>query len=295
MRFQSSLPLAVACVATSFVGLGCDTPTKGRDAAAPAKVAEMTVRVDAPNAGDGQPSVSVLGFRAIVSGGGSDDVRAVVDPLMAPAPDGACVLRDVAGPARALAARGGAVELDALATVGVELGETTLRLSPRVYPDLAAVVGGVVGEAAPVAVETAPSSLAITDAINGHDNGHEEGAREVVPVPELPRLLDGDGTPVPTSAVLPSHGDLVLGVSGTLNAFVELRPFGATWALACPVDAQRQVLVPAAEIARLLQRSGRVPVSIEAVARDERWLSLAGGPLRLTLEVRSSSVVELRP
>jgi hypothetical protein len=114
-------------------------------------------------------------------------------------------------------------------------------------------------------------------------------------VPELPRLFDSEGGALAASATLLSHSDLVLSVPGALNAFVELRPFGATWALACPVDAQRQVLVPAAEIARLMQRSGRVPVSVEAVARNERSLSLAGGQLRLTLEARSSSVVELRP
>jgi hypothetical protein len=286
MRFSSSLLLAMAPL---FVAAACESPPKGRDAAAQSKVAEMTVRVDAPN--DGTPSISVLGFRATVTGGGSDDVRAVVDPLLGPAPEGGCMLRDVAGPARALAARGGTVELDALAGLGVDLGDDlpVLRLAPRVYPDLAAVVGGVVGEAAPVAISAAPDSLTVTDGLNGH---------ELVPVPELPRLLDAEGNALPASTALPSRTDLVLGVPGALSTFVELRPFGATWALACPVqqvEAQRQVVIPAVEIARLVQRSGRVPVSVEAVARDERWLSLAGGPLRLTLEVRSSSVVELRP
>jgi hypothetical protein len=288
MRLSLFIPIAVAGL---FAGLGCDTTVKGRDAAAgqspqPAQVhlAEMTIRLDAPN--DGAPSVSVLAYRAAVTG--AEDVRSVVDPLMAPAPEGVCVLRDVAGPARALGARGGTVELDALSHLAVELGngQPDLRVAPRVYPDLASVVGGVVGEAAPVALVAAPASVTITDGANG---------REVVGLPELPRLLDADGAALPASASFPAKNDLVLSVPGPLAAFVELRPFGATWALACPVDSARQVVIPAAEIARLMQRSGRVPVSVEAVARDERALALAGSQVRLTLEARSSSVVELRP
>jgi hypothetical protein len=288
MRLSSLTPIAVAGL---LAGPGCDTTVKGRDAAAAqgpqapqVHLAEVTVRLDAPN--DGAPSVSVLAYRATVTG--TEDVRSVVDPLMAPAPEGACILRDVAGPARALGARGGTVELEALSHLAVELGngQPDLRLSPRVYPDLASVVGGVVGEAAPVALAATPPSLIVSDGAAG---------RELVPVPELPRLLDSDGAALPASASFPAKNDLTLSVPGTLAAFVELRPFGATWALACPVDSARQVVIPAGEIARLMQRSGRVPVSVEAVARDERTLSLAGSQIRLTLEARSSSVVELRP
>jgi hypothetical protein len=284
MRFQRHVSL----LAVGFLAaLGCETPTRP-DAAAPSspQIAELTVRLDAPN--DGAPSVSALAYRAAMSG--IEDVRAVVDPLMAPAPavETGCLLRDVAGPARSLGVRGGSVELDALSTLTVDLGggQPHLRLAPRPYPDLASVVGGVVSEANPVALDAAPATLAIVDPAN---------RRELVAVPEVPRLLDVDAAALPASASFPGRSDLVLGVSGDRPAFVELRPFGATWALACTVGADRRVVVPAAEIARLMNRSGQVPVSVEAVARDARWLTLGGSQVRLTLEVRSSSVVELRP
>src|SRR3954451_20783899 len=57
MRFSSFTPIAVAGL---LAGLGCDTTVKGRDAAAgqspqpaQAHLAEVTIRLDAPN--DGAP------------------------------------------------------------------------------------------------------------------------------------------------------------------------------------------------------------------------------------------------
>jgi hypothetical protein len=102
------------------------------------------------------------------------------------------------------------------------------------------------------------------------------------------------------------RADLILGVAGPARTaagngtFVELRPFGATWALSCAVSASGHgfnggsfVVVPAAELGRLADL--RVPVSLEAVVRESYGLVLGSSPVRLTLEVRTSSVIELRP
>jgi hypothetical protein len=281
-----SLALAGLCVA-----LGCDTTTPKRDAAPQSgqRVSEVSVRLEAPNGG--VPSVSVLAFKAAVTGRSSEDVLFVVDPLVASAPEGGCLLRDVAGASRTLGDRGGKVELDALAGLTVDLGPGApyLRPSPRVFPDLAAVVGGVVGEAGPVDVLEMPSTLGVTDTAN---------VREVLHVPGLPRVLGHDGLELPQNAVFPLGTDLVLDVVGPASwpahTFIELRPYGATWALACPVTADK-VAVPANLLAQLMDLSGRVPVSLEAVSRESRLGTLGGGQVHLSLEVRSSSVVELRP
>jgi hypothetical protein len=273
-----------------FVGLGCDTNQRGRDASAHQgqgqKVAEISVRLEAPSGGS--PSVSVLAFQAAVTGVSPGDVLSVVDPLVAPLPVAGCEERDVAGAARALGAQGGRVELDALSTFTLDLGAGApyLRPSPRVYPDLASVVGGVVGEAGPLDISLAPSSLGLADT---------GGASDVVPVQALPRLLGEDGELLPASVVLPSDRDLVLEVVGPRSTFVELRPFGATFALACPVGEGRRLLISAAELERLNRSSGKVPLSVEAVSRETHWIRLTGGPVRLSIEVRSSSVIDLRP
>jgi hypothetical protein len=57
------------------------------------------------------------------------------------------------------------------------------------------------------------------------------------------------------------------------------------------------VVISGAELARLAEL--RVPISLEAVARESHQVilgSILGAvPTRLTLEVRTSSVVKLRP
>jgi hypothetical protein len=287
MRVFASASMMGFCAL--LAGAGCDfSPRPARDASTQnQRLAEVAIRLDAPSGS--APSATVLAYRAAITGVAIDDVLPVVDPLVAPAPEVGCVMRDVAGAARAIGAHGGRLELEPLGGLVLDLGagEPYLRPLPRVYPDLASAVSGVVGEAGPVDLAVAPQTLGLTD--------ESQGRRTAVTVPTLPRLLDADGVPLPASPVLSARGDLVLLVNGPTQTFVELRPFGATWALACTPAAptRDRVVVPAAELGRLAEL--RVPVSLEAVARETQALLLAGAPVRLTLEVRTSSVVELRP
>jgi hypothetical protein len=171
--------------------------------------------------------------------------------------------------------------------LGLAAGTVAVTPSPRVYPDLASVVGGVVAEAGPVTLEGPLLALALVDG---------GGSRTALALPVQPRLTGPEGDSLPGNATLSAAGDLIFGVSspaGGHPAFLELRPFGATWALACPVNSHDRVLIPAVEVARLANL--HVPVSIEAVARESHAMNLGGSSVRLTLEVRSSSVVELRP
>jgi hypothetical protein len=290
MRFLAhSIALAGALAAAA-----CDTTPRGRDAAAAGqKTAEVAVRFEL--VGDAAPSVSMLAYRAQSSGIGTDDVLNIVDPLTAPAPEGACAFRDVAGSARALGALGGRVELEALPGWHLDLGGSrgSIAPTPRVYPDVAAVVGGVVAEVGPLDLENADgflendASLRLVDAAGGWVN---------VIAPARPRLVGPEGGALPANSILPASGDLIFGLSGNPSTFLELRPFGATWALSCPVSPEAgrdRVVVRAAEVARLA--SLHVPVSVEAVSRTSHPVALGGTTVRLTMEVRSSTVVELRP
>jgi hypothetical protein len=119
--------------------------------------------------------------------------------------------------------------------------------------------------------------------------------------------LTGDSGLLPSK--ISATSDLTLSVAGPARSpgqalFVELRPLGSTWALACPVTTQGpagaagdRVVVPVSWLARLAEL--KVSVSVEAVARESHLAQLGassgGTAVRLTLEVRSSSVVELVP
>jgi hypothetical protein len=113
--------------------------------------------------------------------------------------------------------------------------------------------------------------------------------------------------------VIPSAGlkievadGLVIGVTGGPGTTLEIRPFGATMALSCSVGqatAQESViLVPRAQLARLFGDQARaraigsgLPASLDVVRRNRVRNSLLGIPTRLSVEVRSSTTVELRP
>jgi hypothetical protein len=309
MRVWANDP--VLCVLSLVLaGAACDTTPRGRDAAAQSgqRIAEVSVRLDAPNGGT--PSASVLAFRASVTGVSPDEVLPAVDPLVVAQPtEGACVLRDVAGPARALGAQGGRVELEALEGLTVELGQSgralderleltggsVLRPTPRVYPNLPSVVGGVWAEAGPVDLAAAPTVVSLSDSAGGRFG-----------VPAMPRLgifasgTHGETAPMP--ARLTATSDLHLSVAGPARTFVELRPFGATWALACPTTtapgglsgATDRAVVPASWLGRLAEL--KVPVRVEAVARESHPAVTSGGTsVRLTLEVRSWAEIELVP
>src|SRR5207344_3223247 len=90
----------------------------------------------------------------------------LVDPLAAAAPVQGCVLRDVDLASRTLVTRGSSVDLEELGGVSVGLGAagtpvTVIPTFPRVYPDVAGVVGGVVGEAAPQPIATLPDHISL--------------------------------------------------------------------------------------------------------------------------------------
>lgn len=288
-------------LATLLAGLGCDSTPAKRDASAGGqRVTEVAVRIDAPSGAT--PSASVLAYRAGVTGVSVDDVLSVIDPLVAAPPEAGCVRRDVGVAARTIAGHGGKVDLEALGGLTLDLGASSPNLRPlsRVYPELASAVGGVVSEAGPVELTVAPQTLGLTDELSGR--------RLAVTMPGLPRLLDDEGVALPAAIAFDAGSDLVLGVAGPVRTgvsggtFVELRPFGATWALSCAVNVNLtgtsglgddHVMVPAAEIGRLAEL--RVPISLEAVVRETHLTLLGASPVRLTLEVRTSSVIELRP
>jgi hypothetical protein len=332
--------LALCALGTVMgTGTACDTTPRGRDAAAQSghRIAEVSVRIDAPNGGT--PTASVLAFRATLNGVNPEDVLPAIDPLVVQPPEGACVLRDVAASARALGAQGGRVALEALDGLALELGQPAkalpdgpedgsqagsqaasqsgsnlvkdgldltagalLRPTPRVFPNLASVVDGVFAEADPTYLTAVPTMVALSDS---------GGVRYAVPA--MPRLqvigsgATGEGGLLP--AKISATSDLTMSVAGTVRnpgqaLFVELRPLGSTWALACPVTTQgpagasgERVVVPVSWLGRLAEL--KFSVSVEAVARESHLVQLGpssgGTPVRLTLEVRSSSVVELVP
>jgi hypothetical protein len=285
-------------LATLTAAFGCDSTPSKRDASVGGqRVAEVAVRLDAPSGST--PSASVLAYRAGVTGVSVDDVLSVIDPLVASPPEAGCVRRDVAVAARTVGLHGGKIELEALGALALDLGAGVPNLRPlsRVYPELASAVGGVVSEAGPIDLTVSPQTLGMTDEVSGR--------RLAVAVPALPRLLDDEGVALPATMAFDPGSDLVLGVAGpartafSSGAFVELRPFGATWALSCAVsngagfNGDSYVVIPAAELGRLADL--RVPVSLEAVVRESHGVVLGSSPVRLTLEVRTSSVIELRP
>jgi hypothetical protein len=272
--------------------LACETGAHMRDGAVPVtqRFAEVSVRLDVPSTG--APALSVLAFRASVTDRSGTDVLGVVDPLVAPAPDGPCELRDVAGQARALRAQGGEVNLEELSGVSVSADPNSpgLRPAPRVYPPFAEVVGGVIAEAGPVDIAEVPQVLALE--LPGPAN---RPARVVLNTPGVPRVLDQNQLPMASGSRLDASGDLVLRVTGPERTFLEIRPYGAPVALACAPSAGGLVVVSHDLLARMAAAAGGVPVSLEAVWRESRMVGAASPPTRVSVEMRSSTVVDLRP
>jgi hypothetical protein len=273
------------------LGLGCDGGGNGRDAAPTSSqhLAQVSVRLDLPSGS--APSVSVLAFRAEAIDLPTSNVLGTVDPLVVPSPESSCELRDVAGPARALRAQGGAVNLEELGGVSLEVGpDETLRPAPRVYPPLADVVSGVIAEAGPYDLDTVPDAftLLLLDPA-------DEATSLQLPVPVAPSVWASDLTPLDARTSVSIKGDLVLRVAGPPRTFLELRPFGAPSAIACAVTPAGWVVVPHDLLAKLVATAGRAPVSFEAVWRESRQFSAGGEVTRISFEARSSAVLELRP
>jgi hypothetical protein len=265
----------------TVLAFGCDPVPAHPDASLPSqRVGEVAVRIDGPSGG--AAALSVLAFRASVTGARPSDVLGTIDPLWAPAPD-RCELRDVA----ALRVSGGTIDLEELPNVSVTLSaeDAPLRPAPRNYPPLAASVGGVIGEASPVELESLPEAIDVSLA--------GEANRVPLPLQEMPKLLDQNGdTLVAKTRLDPGH-DLQLTVSGPARSFLEIRPFGASRYIACPAGVGGRVVVPGELLQKLTGSTGNAAVSFEAVWRDSRMLSGAQ-PTRLSIEARSSALLDLR-
>jgi hypothetical protein len=278
--------------AAALVG-GCDGGTRVPDARAQqsAYSSELSVRFE--TGADKATTVSVLGFSAAAAGTEDADVLGMVDPLAAEAPDQGCVLRDADVAARVLGGRGGAIDLQELPGVGVELPapEALLNPFPRVYPDVAGVVSGVVAEAArPLA--------SIPDRISLRLSGAELPIAELA-VPTLPTLLSINGAaPAPGGRVDAADG-LTVTLGEPAGALVELRPFGATVAISCTVPSnastEASLTVPRSLLAHLSPGGAALPVSIEVARRLRTRTPLVTPETRVSVEVRSTMAVELHP
>jgi hypothetical protein len=265
----------------ALLALGCYSEPVGRDASTPQRMAEVSVRIDAPSGG--APAVSLLAFRASVNGPlAPSEVLGVVDPWVAPVPAGRCDLHDVGALARSLRAQGGTVDLEEIANVSLSVGETTLKPVPRVYPQLGPGLGGVFGEAGPLELAALPDTISV--GLPG------EESRLPLAVPGVPRLVDQNGEAlVPGTRLDPTH-DVLLTVVGPAHA-LEIRPYGASHFIACPVGPAGKVVVQHELLERLTASGSHGAVSFEAVWRDSRMVA---GATRLSIEARSSAVLDLR-
>jgi hypothetical protein len=161
---RARAPRALAAAALGLViAAACDAGPRPPDVAAPPSslTAEVSVRFD--TSPQRPTSVSVLAFRAATSGIERNEVLGIVDPLAAAAPDHDCAVRDLDLSASTLLARGGSIELQEMTGIGIGLGnaDTLLRPFPRLYPDVATVVGGVVAETGPLVIDTLPDRLSL--------------------------------------------------------------------------------------------------------------------------------------
>ena len=295
----------VVCLAPAMcLAVGCDGGGRMPDAQTQpaAYSAELSVRFEVGAGSDRQATVSVLGFRAAAAGPEAD-VLGLVDPLAAAAPTQGCALRDVDLTNRALATRGSSVDLEELGGVGVGLGASptpsaVIRTFPRVYPDGAGVVGGVVGEAAAQPIASLPEHVSVFSA-------ESELPIAELAVPALPRLLAVNGAAPAAGMRVDASGGLTLSLAGAGGALVELRPFGATVVVSCtiPANASTESLltVPRALLAHLLTgdvnpaNGGSVGVSVEIARRTRTRAPLVVPGARVSVEVRSDLAVELRP
>jgi len=275
-------------------GLACEGGSHGRDASPTTsqRLSQVSVRLDLPSGG--APSVSVLAFRAEAIDMATSDVLGAVDPLVSPAPESACELRDVAGTARRVRAQGGILNLQEFGGVALQVAQAdeaeSLRPAPRVYPPLADVVSGVIAEAGPRDLGQLPEALTLMVPTKG-----DEHATLKLVLPRALSVSDSSETPLDARTTMSMKGDLVLRVSGPAKTFLEIRPFGAPSAIACAVSPGGWVVVPHDLLAKLVATAGHAPVSFEAVWREGRLLPAGNETTRVSFEARSSAVLELRP
>jgi hypothetical protein len=295
---RSSAQLILVAVACATVA-ACDAGPRAPDAQTQtaAYSAELAVRFEVT--ASKPATMSVLGFRAAAAGPaaiarGAADILGLVDPLSATAPGEGCVLRDADAAASELGANGGSVELEELGGVGVGLGGSEapgdpviIRPFPRVFPDVAGVVGGVVAEAGPQPLAGVPDKIRLYSA-------DTELPIAELAVPTLPRLVTINGGPPTPGARIDASRGLALLLAAPAGALIELRPFGATLAVSCvaPANASTEAMiaVPPALLAHV-----RGAVSIEVARRVRVREPLVTPATRISLEVRSTLPVELVP
>jgi hypothetical protein len=236
----------------------CDAGTAATDASTPvaSSAAQIALRVDVQPAA--AASLSALAYRAAYSGISRREVLGLVDPLAggvasrvplaaASATGGraeaepGCVIRDLDRASTDLAAHGDSIELEELKGIAVSALDPTraelLRLSPRLFPDIAASIGGVVSEGGPVGLPELPGQVRVTEGSASGANGASE-AEVSLPAPAWIRVVNGvasvPGLPISTGSDLQLGLDIP-GSQGSAETTVELRPLGATVALTCTV------------------------------------------------------------
>jgi hypothetical protein len=301
--------LTATLAAIALTTAACDGAAPALDASTlpSSRTSAVSLRIDVP--ADKPATLTVLAFRAAFLGVPASEVLGIVDPLAAAAPAQDCQLRDVDRAVAALVDQGQAIELEELTGVGISLGDVNpdIHPSPRLYPDVAATVGGVVGEAGPVGLVALPQRLRVTTGSSGvlPPNSSSDTAALVVPAAGWTTLLNGtiphDGSRVEIA------GDLTLKLAigdGTATS-VELRPLGATVALSCrvspgaaPPGGETALIVPRQFLAALASASGASPgtpitTALDLVRRASDRLPLSD--THVSLEVRTSTLVELQP
>ncbi|MBC8132838.1 MAG: hypothetical protein H7X95_07635 [Deltaproteobacteria bacterium] len=321
-----SRPCLLLTVGALVAAVGCEGAVPAVDASAPvsAHTSAVSLRLDVSPV---QPAtLTVLAFRAAFSGVAVADVLGMVDPLANEAPRHDCQLRDLDQAAAALVARGDAIELEELAGIGVSVSATgapEIRPSPRLYPDLAATIGGVVGEAGPLHLLNVPEQVrvrggmtVVSPAQSPEGNEAADIATVTVPATGWVKLLNGA---VPRDGILiPMGNDLNLNLTpfDATDTSIELRPYGGTVALSCAVPASTLVggggsgdgaggsathvafMIPRQTLGALVAATGGAPgasvaAALDLVRRSNKTLPLSG--TRVSLEVRTSTFVELRP
>lgn len=297
-------PLALAAVLAAGVGAGCDgTPQPIDASAAPsARTSAVSLRIDVP--AEEPATLTVLAFRAAFSGVSASDVLGLVDPLAGASPTRDCQMRDLDGAAAALVARGDGIELEEMIGVGVSVNDVAaaIRPTPRLFPDVAATIGGVVAEAGPLGLPNVPQHLRVTNGAAGEDGAP---ATLSIAVPATGWVSGINGAAPRSVSTVVTGDDLNLNLNVAAGAHddtsIELRPFGSTVALVCRVPAEGQpaaYVIPRQLLSALVGAVGAAPSAPVAAALDlvrRADESFPQSDTRVSVEVRTSTLVELRP
>jgi hypothetical protein len=317
---SASVPSLAAALALAFGACGAPPRSVDAQTASATESAEIAIRFDVST---GRPKTAqVLAFRATTTVTGTQsqsqsqladwhpDVLGIVDPLAAAAPEQGCALRDIDLAATTLMLRGGSIELQEMTGIGVGVGpaglpsaETLLRPFPRLYPDVATIVGGVVAEAGPTPLAALPERVTLFTA-------ESELPVADLAVPSAPRLAGLNGALFEDGAMeagvvrVDAQNGLGVTVSGGAGGRVELRPFGSTIAATCTIPAaatgEAFITIPRALVAQLARATGAplgaaIPASLEIARRTHIVQGLGATYARVSVEVRSATTVELRP